>query len=82
MFYRRPKKSWPPCANPTCPDPMGGRPGGSGNVTPGRLSGARFGLDGKVCHKCWTALYERERKAQRRAATGVVRRSRIEREAA
>lgn len=59
MYWKRPaKKSWPPCANPLCPEPMGGRPGGTGNVTPARLSGQRFGVAGVLCHECWTAAYE------------------------
>ena len=80
MFWRRPAKTtWPPCAR--CGDPDGPIRG-SKNVTPTRLSGARFGVEGQLCHPCWFWLYEKARKARRRAQTGVVRISRRERQEA
>jgi hypothetical protein len=79
-YWRRaPKKAWEPCAR--CNDPDGPKGHGAA-VTPARLDGTRFGIDGRICHRCWTHLYEEERKAKRRAKTGVVRLSRLDREAA
>lgn len=57
----KPKSSWPPCVR--CGDPDGRS---TGRTTPDRITGARFGIEGDICRRCYGALQERERR--RRAA--------------
>lgn len=58
------KICWPPCAR--C-----GNPDGQSQpdcVTPVRISGQRFGIDGQLCRRCYGTLGERDRRARKRAA--------------
>ena len=63
-FGRRPKASWPPCA--ACGDPGGWV--APGDQTPRRTSGARFGVAGRLCQRCYVRLYDAERRGGRRPA--------------
>lgn len=56
------KENWEPCVR--CGDPNG-QPY-YGRVTPARTSGLRFGFNGKICWRCYRALYERERRRKQK----------------
>lgn len=56
----KPKASWLPCVR--CSEPNGRSTDGR---TPDRISGARFGIDGDLCRRCYGALQERARRARR-----------------
>ena len=56
-----PKTEWPPCVR--CGDPDGPY---SNRRSPDRISGARFGIEGQLCRRCYGALQERERRAKAR----------------
>lgn len=62
----------PPCAEPTCRDPLGGRVS-RGCLSPTRLSGARFGVDGLLCHACYNRHANDRVVTAARAAGGRVR---------
>jgi hypothetical protein len=65
-----PKTSWLPCAK--CGDPDG--PTLPPHKTPRRLSGARFGITGALCGRCYPVLYSAQYRANRRAsANGSTR---------
>lgn len=61
---RKCKEKWEPCVR--CGDP-GGAPFHA-RVTPARVDGARFGIDGDICWRCYHALAERERRARKRGS--------------
>lgn len=64
-FLNAPKKCrerWGPCAQ--CGDPDG--PIRKRERTPSRVSGRLFGVDGKICWRCYLALYEPLRPERRR----------------
>lgn len=54
------KESWAPCA--FCGQKDG--PMSKQCVTPERISGKRFGIDGKICHSCYDFLKRRPQSAQ------------------
>lgn len=56
-----PKASWTPCVR--CGDPDGRI--GLRKLTPIRISGQRFGIDGRLCDRCYNLL--RRRKSKRKA---------------
>lgn len=63
LTYRAARKAtWPPCAR--CNDAHGRIT--DGGVTPDRISGQRFGIDGDLCRRCYGTLQERERRARKR----------------
>jgi hypothetical protein len=56
--HRKPGEPIPACVK--CGD-TGGKPY-QGRKAPGRSSGARFGIEGQLCMKCYHTLYMRDRK--------------------
>jgi hypothetical protein len=52
------KTEWLPCV--LCNDPDGQAQGT--NITPDRISGRRFNLEGSLCRRCYHKLLERERR--------------------
>lgn len=52
----KPKQTWEPCSY--CND----NDGKSVSVTPDRISGKRFGIDGKICRRCYAMFQERQRR--------------------
>jgi hypothetical protein len=56
------KTSWPPCA--LCGD----KDGRTCARTPDRITGARFGVEGSICRRCYGRLHERQRRQRRKAA--------------
>lgn len=61
---KQPKTSWLPCVR--CGDE-----GGRGSPTPDRITGARFGIEGAICRKCYGALQERERRQKLKPVTAT-----------
>jgi hypothetical protein len=57
-----PKGSWEPCVR--CGNPNGRI--GPRKLTPIRISGKRFGIAGKLCDACYSALRKRQVRAKRR----------------
>lgn len=58
------KPSWAPCVD--CGDPDGVIRKGS--TTPNRVSGARFGIDGELCWRCYRKHDERKRRQDRKGS--------------
>lgn len=56
------KTEWAPCV--ICSDKDGRSTDGH---TPDRISGARFGIEGQICRRCYGRLQERQRRAQKAA---------------
>lgn len=61
----RPSASYPPCTR--CGDPEGPR-GGSKNKTPARCDGQRFGINGRLCYRCYQSLSRRLKRQENRNA--------------
>lgn len=59
------KDTWLPCVRCGVPD----GPPYHGRKTPARISGARLGIEGKLCWPCYHALDERERRKNRKEGT-------------
>lgn len=60
-FHAPSKESWLPCVR--CGDPDGSSLYG---LTPDRITGSRFGIEGSLCRRCYGTLQERERRARQR----------------
>lgn len=58
----KPVSNYPPCAG--CGDPEGVIRGK--NKTPIRCSGKRFGIDGKLCYRCYTNLRRKQKRQEAR----------------
>jgi hypothetical protein len=62
------KTEWPPCAR--CGDPDG--PSRRDCKSPVRTSGARFGINGELCGRCYGTLAERARREKLRLERDAV----------
>lgn len=65
LVHGKPKEKWKPCFN--CNE----KQGPISAVTPIRISGKRFGIDGDICRRCYGMLQERERRAKQGVAPGT-----------
>lgn len=71
--WMQPKTAWPPCAQ--CGDPNGRiKKDKRQRVTPTRLGGAAFGIEGQICLTCYERLVgqQRSQRARERRSAPII----------